>query len=72
MPRFLTDGGVTSCANNLVGKHFVKISSCTLDPININSVLSGLSFNYLDDTKKARPEDIYSAGSTSVVWISRL
>ena len=53
MPRFLADGeGVTSCANNLVGKHLEKISRCTLDPISKNSVLSGLSFNFLDDIEE--------------------
>ena len=53
MPRFLADGErVTSCPNNLVGKHFEKFSRCTLDPINKNSVESGLSFNFLDDIQE--------------------
>ena len=53
MPRFLADGeGATSCANNLVGKHFANFSRCTLDPINKKSVLSGLSFNFLDDIQQ--------------------
>ena len=53
MPRFIEDGeGVISCANNLVRKHFEKCSRCTLDPINKNSVLSGLSFNFLDDNQE--------------------
>ena len=53
MPRFVADGeGVTSFANNLIGKHFKKISRRTLDPINKNSVLSGLSFNFLDDIQE--------------------
>ena len=61
MPIFLADGeGVTSCANNLVGKHFEKISGCTLDPINKKSVLPGLSLNFLVTSKKTRPEDIWS------------
>ena len=53
MPRFLADGeGVTFCANNPVGKHFEKFSRWTLDPISKNSVLSGLSFNFLDDIQE--------------------
>ena len=53
MPSFLADGeGVTSCANNLVGKHFEKMSCCTLDPIYKKSVLSGISFNFLDDIQE--------------------
>ena len=50
MPRFLADGeGVTSCADNLVVKHFKIFLRCTSDPINTNLVLSGLSFNFLED-----------------------
>ena len=54
MPRFLADGeGVTSCANNLVGKHLeFFFSRCTLDPINKKSVLSGLCFNFLGDIQE--------------------
>ena len=33
----------------LLEKLFENFSRCTLDPINKNSVLSGLSFNFLDD-----------------------
>ena len=52
MPRFLADGEVTFSANNLVGKHFEKFSRCIFHPINKNSVLSGLSFNFLDDIQE--------------------
>ena len=53
MPRFLADGArVTSCANNLAEKQFEKNLRCTLDTIKNNSILSGLSFNFLDDTQK--------------------
>ena len=53
MPRFLADReGVTSCANNLVGKHFEKFPRCTLDTIDKNSVISGLNFNFLDDIQE--------------------
>ena len=53
MPTFIADReGATSCANNLVGKHFKKFSRCTFDQIEKNSVLSGLSFNFLDDIQE--------------------
>ena len=64
MPRFLADGeGVTSCAKNLVGKHFEKFSRCILYPIIKKSVLSGLSFNFLndiqEDTSWRRKDDVW-------------
>ena len=53
MQRFLAVGeGVTSCANNLVGKHFEEFPRCPLDPINKNSVLLGFSFNFLGDRQE--------------------
>ena len=59
MPGFLADGeGVTSCANSLVGKHFEKFSSCTLDSINKSSVLS-VSISLMT-SKKTRLENILS------------
>ena len=63
MPRFLADGeGVTSCGNNLVGKHFEKFSRCSLDPITKNSVLSGLGFNFLETLLKTKL-NIYVIGT---------
>ena len=53
--RFLVDGEVvTSCTNNLVGKHFDFFYRCTLDPNNTKSVFSGLISLVISN--KTRPE----------------